>query len=197
MSRSSDGSAASTNDGNAQTPITIELDHVGPYSLFDRRRLVERWPLREGAVRSVFVVVRDVGRENVVEVAATEDQDPVEAFAACAADPAFGVRPCCRRPHGRFDDADAFRAEDLVELARELAVAITDQKPRPDVRVVELHQQVARLLSNPAAVGVGRDPGEVDAAGPELDEEQNVEALQEERVDREEVALEDARRLRS
>src|SRR6266536_3970592 len=82
----------------------IELDHVGPYSVFDRRRLVERWPLREGAVRSVFVVVRDVGRENVVEVAATEDQDPVEAFAACAADPAFGVRPCCRRPHGRFDE---------------------------------------------------------------------------------------------
>ena len=77
----------------------IELDHVGPYFLFDRRRLVERWPLREGAMRSVFVVVRDVGRENVLEVAATEDQDPVEAFAACAADPAFGVRPCCRRPH--------------------------------------------------------------------------------------------------
>jgi hypothetical protein len=62
--------------------------------------------------------------------------------------------------------------------------------------VVELHQQVARLLSHAAAVGVGRDLGEVDAAGRELDEEEDVEALEEEGVDGEEVALEDARCLR-
>jgi hypothetical protein len=33
-----------------------------------------------------------VGREDVVEVAAAEDKDPVEALAADAADPALGVR---------------------------------------------------------------------------------------------------------
>src|SRR5262249_12417614 len=66
-----------------------------------------------------------------------------------------------------------------------------------DIVVVELHQQVARLLSHPAAVGVGRDPGEVDAACRELDEEEDVEALAEERVEGEEVALEDARCLRA
>jgi len=51
----------------------IELDHVVPYSLFDRRRLVEWWPLRERSVRLVFVVVHGIGRENVLEVSATED----------------------------------------------------------------------------------------------------------------------------
>ena len=86
-------------------------------------------------------------------------------------------------------------AEDLVELTRELGVAITDQEARPYRFVVELHHQVACLLAHPAAVRVGRDPSQVHAATLQLDEEQNVEPFQEERVDGEEVALEDARRL--
>src|SRR5262249_60120642 len=138
----------------------------------------------------------DVGDEGMLEVASAEDQEPVEALAANAADPAFGVGARLRRSYRRFDDANAFGAEDLVELAAELAVAITDQKLRPDPLVVELHQEVARLLGHPAAVRIGGDPGEVHAASRQLHEEQDVEALQEERVDGEEVTLEDARRLR-
>jgi hypothetical protein len=38
-------------------------------------------------------------------------------------------------------------------------------------------------------------PGQMNTAARHFDEEEDVEALQEERVDREEVALEDARRL--
>src|SRR6266540_1130551 len=99
-----------------------------------------------------------------------------------------------RRPYRRFDDADAFGAEDLVELAAELAVSITDQEPRPDALVIERHHQVARLLGYPMTVGIGGDPSKANASGRKLDEKQNVEALQEERVDGEEVALQDARR---
>ena len=65
----------------------IELDHVGRNSLLGGRRLVERWPLREGAVWPVRVVVPRVGLEDLMEVTASEDQQPVEAFAADAADP--------------------------------------------------------------------------------------------------------------
>jgi len=64
-----------------------------------------------------------------------------------------------------------------------------------DAFLIEPHQQVARLLSYPPTVGVRRDPGQVNAASRELNEEQNLEPLQEQRVDREEIALEDARRL--
>src|SRR5262245_28489965 len=93
------------------------------------------------------------------------------------------MRPRLGRAHRRFDYADVFGAEDLVELTGELAVAVTDQNPRTaGAVVVELHQQVARLLSHPAAVGVGRDPRQVDAAGRKLDEEQGVEPLEEERI---------------
>src|SRR5215211_1058483 len=128
-------------------------------------------------------------------MAPADDEEPVEALPADAAHPAFGVRSRLRRPYRRLDDTDAFGAEDLIEVTAELAVAVTDEKPRPDAVVVEVHQQVAHLLGHPAAVRVGRDPGQVDAPSRQLDEEQNVEALQEQRVDGEEVALEDARRL--
>jgi hypothetical protein len=46
------------------------------------------------------------------------------------------------------------------------------------------------------AVGVGGDAGEVDAAGLQLDEEQDVVAAQQRGLDAEEVAGDDARRLR-
>ena len=88
----------------------------------------------------VIVVMSDVRRKDVVEVTAAEDQEPVEAFAPNASDPALGVCPRLRRANRRLDHPDAFGDEDLVELARELAVAVTDEKPRPRVLVVELHQ---------------------------------------------------------
>ena len=74
------------------------------------------------------VVVSDVAREDVVEVATAEDQELVEALAADAADPPLGVRPRLWRPHGCPDNPDLFGAEHLVELSGELAVAVTDKK---------------------------------------------------------------------
>jgi len=128
-------------------------------------------------------------------VAAANDQQPVEALAADAADPPLGMCPRLRRPHRRLDQPDAFGAEDLVELAGELAVSVADEESRPDFFVVELHQQVACLLGHPRAVRVGRDPGQVHAPGRELDKEQDIRPFEEDRVDGEEVALENARRL--
>src|SRR5262249_44065737 len=143
------------------------------------------------------VVMNNVGREDVLEVAPVQDQQPVETLTADAADPTFGVRSRLWRPDRRLDDTDSFGAEDLIEVTGELAVAVTDEKPRPGRQVVKLHEQVARLLGHPAAVRVGRDPGQVNAPSRQLDKEQDAEALQEQRVDGEEVALKDARRLRS
>ena len=68
-----------------------EVDHFGHRSLA-AGRLAERWPLPEGAVRPVLVMVLGVARENVLQVPAADDQEPVQAFAADASDPALGVR---------------------------------------------------------------------------------------------------------
>ena len=144
---------------------------------------------------SVRVVVHRVGVNDALEVAAAADQQPVKALAPQACDPALGVRPRPRCPHGRLDHTDAFGAEDLIEVARELAVTIADQKARPQPFVVESHQQVARLLGDPGSVRIGADPRKVDAAACKLNEKPDVEPFEEHGVDGEEVALEDARRL--
>src|SRR6266511_5090861 len=168
----------------------IEVDHVGEWLPVAERRLLAECP-----VRAMLVEMPDVSDEHVVEVAAADNQQSIEALATDAADPALGVCSRLGRPYRRLNHTDALGAEDLVEITSELAVAVADEKPRPDAFVAKLHEQVARLLGHPAAVRVGRDPGEVDAPGRKLYEEQHVEALQEERVDGKEVALQDARRL--
>ena len=82
-----------------------EVDHVASCLLVDRQ-LAERRLLPERAVRPMLVVMPRVGREDVVEVAAADDQEPVEAFAADASDPALGVRSRFRRPYRRSDYPD-------------------------------------------------------------------------------------------
>jgi hypothetical protein len=97
----------------------------------------------------VLVVVAAVDTENVLEVAASENEDSVEAVGAKRAHPAFGVGVRVRRPDRRADDLDALGAEDLVEGVRELRVAVVYEEPK-GVLVAELHDEVARLLRHPA-----------------------------------------------
>jgi len=71
---------------------TIEVNHVSEDLPPERRRLAERRPLPQRTVRAVLVVMRRVGRENVAEVTTANDEEPVEALAAGAADPTLGAR---------------------------------------------------------------------------------------------------------
>jgi hypothetical protein len=87
-----------------------------------RRSQVER------AVWTLLVEVADIDAEDVLEVAAADDQQPVEAFPAHAADPALAVSVRVRRPDRRADDADAFALEDAVEGPAELRVSVVDQR---------------------------------------------------------------------
>src|SRR5919106_2614357 len=144
----------------------------------------------------VLVVVVAVDAEHMLEVAAAEDEDAVEAVGADGADPALGVGVRVRRLDGRADQLDALAPEDLVEGVAELRVAVVDEKPER-LLVAELHDQVARLLDDPAAVRI-RGAGDVlDPPGRERYEEEHVDPLQEGRLHGEEVAGEHARRLRS
>ncbi len=101
---------------------------------------------RESAVRAFGVVVLDVDPQDMFEMSAADDQEPVEALVADRADESLreGVR--LRRLHQRVDDRDSFAAEQLVEGGGELAVAIVDQETRPLEKVGEA--EVARLLDD-------------------------------------------------
>src|SRR4051812_2331036 len=148
------------------------------------------------AVRTMPVVVIDVLPQHCSEVAGSDDQEVVEAFTAQGADETFRdrIRPGC--PDRGVDDADVGAGEYGVEGGGELAVPVADQEPEPVGAVAEVHQQVAGLLGNPGAGGVGSDPGEVHTATVVLYHDENVEAAQEHGVYVSEVDGEDAVGLR-
>src|SRR5918996_2100889 len=142
----------------------------------------------------VLVVMPAVGTEHVLEMLAAEDEDPVETVGADGSHPAFGVGVRVWRLDGRADHLDDLGAEDLVEGVAELLVAIVDEESEGLV-ISEFHDQVARLLGDPASVRT-RGTGDVlDSSRRQRDEEEDVEPLQELCLDGEEVAGERARRL--
>jgi hypothetical protein len=144
----------------------------------------------------VLVVVAAVDAEHVLEMAAADDEDPVEAVGANRAHPALGEGVRVWGLDRRANHLDALGPEDLVEGVAELRVAIVDGEPE-GVLVAELHDEVARLLSCPAAVRICGAGDVLDPPGREREEEEDVDPLQEDGLDRQEVAGEHARRLRS
>jgi SnoaL-like polyketide cyclase len=123
----------------------------------------------------------------VLELSAAGYQEPVEARAANAADPAFHVRVRVRRSHRRANDLDAVSRQDGVEDAREHGIAVMDKEPNLPLTIVELHQQVARLLKHPS--GFRTAAGDVlDTAATDRKEDEHVDTTQPDRVYREEVA---------
>ena len=94
------------------------------------------------------------------------------------------------------DDPQVGAGEDGVERGGELAVPVADQEPEPIAAIAEVHQQVAGLLGDPGAGGVGGDPRDVHAAAVVFDDDEDVEAAQERGVDVGEVDREDGMGLR-
>jgi hypothetical protein len=139
----------------------------------------------------------DVGAHHLLQVAAADDQKPIEALAAQAADPTLGVGLRPWRPHRRPDHAKAVGAEHLVEAARELAVAVTDEEAYWLLPLGERHHEVACLLGDPALARIRNHTTKVPAAAAQLDEEQHVQPAQPDGVDGQEVADDDRRGLRA
>src|SRR5215472_4801518 len=134
------------------------------------------------------VVVVDELRQHALQVPAAEDQEVVQALAPRCADKSLGhgVRP--RRSEGQTHDFDTLAAEDLVESGRELGIAIAEQELLGSkLALLQLPGQVARLLDHPSLVGAVGAAGEVNSTAADLDEEENVEPGQPDRVHQEEV----------
>jgi len=148
-------------------------------------------------VRPLAVVVADVDPKHVFELAAAEDEQPVEALAADAADPALDVRVRVGRLDRCADDLDVLAREESVEGGGELRVSVVDQEPHLPAAVVEVHQQVARLLEHPGRVWLAGAGQVLDAAAADGKNHEHVQAAKPDRVDGEEIAGEDRLALRS
>src|SRR6266545_1748333 len=107
-------------------------------------------------------------------MAAPDDEDAIEAVAADGAHPALGecvrVRRSDRRP-------DPLGAEDLVEGAAELRVAVMDQQLERLLLLGQLHDNVPGLLSHPGAVWAGCTGDELEPAPCQREEEKHVDPL--------------------
>src|SRR5215510_10517276 len=98
-------------------------------------------------MRALAVVVRGVAAEYGLEVAAADDQEPVEALGAKSADEALGEGVRLWGADRRVDHLDAFAVKDLVESSAEFAVAVMDQKPNPFEHAAKA--EIASLLCHP------------------------------------------------
>ena len=107
-------------------------------------------------MRPLAVVMGHVGAQHVFEVAAAEDQQPVETLAADGADEALGEGVRLRRTNRCPDHPDAFALEDLIEGEAELAVTVVDQEPRPFEDTAEV--EVACLLGAQPPLGLVVQP---------------------------------------
>ena len=93
------------------------------------------------------------------------------------------------------------RTSMAVKTASKAAVNLASRSRirnrKPPAGVVEVHEQVAGLLGQPGAGGVGGDAEDVYAAGGVLDDEEDVQPAQGDGVEMEQVAGQDRVRLRS
>ena len=138
----------------------------------------------QGPMRPMGVVVVQVHPEHLLQVPATHDEQPVQAFGADGPHPTLRIGVGVGRLHGYHQHLGARRAEHVVEPTAELRITVADKELQSASLVLQCEQQVAGLLGDPGGVGIGSHPGQVDAPGVEFDEEQDVEPSQPEGVDR-------------
>ena len=123
------------------------------------------------------VVVLDIAVEDAKEVAAAGEQEMVQAFPAHGADPALGDGVGVRGLYRCGDDLGADRAPEVIEGPGERAVAVADQEPDGGGLLSKRDGQVASLLGDPGAGGVGGDTREMDSSVVQLDEERHLQAV--------------------
>lgn len=141
-------------------------------------------------MRPLFGVVTHVGTEHAIEMPTPEDQDVVQAFRADGPYEPLGEGVGPWRPAGGADDLDFFRPEYLVERTRELRVAVVQR-----YLIAVSRSATARFLACcviHAESGCAGRAHHVHSPRRDLDEEQDIERLQPERLHGEEIAGQDA-----
>ena len=86
---------------------------------------------------------------------------------------------------------EALGCKNGVEGGGNLAVIVMDQEAQSRLLGPEFPYQLSGLLGDPLLIGVSCDPGEMNTAGTQFDEEKNVKSLQPEGLDCKEIAGQD------
>jgi len=139
-------------------------------------------------MRSPRIEVGDVFVQHPLQVALVEDDHMVQTLIPRRSDPPLRERVRPRRPHGGPDPFDAEPLHAAIKLDPEPAVSVADQIPR---RVPVPTTRVHNLLSSPFGGGMSGHPSLQNLAGLVVHHEEDVQRLEEDRVNTEEVARPD------
>jgi hypothetical protein len=137
-------------------------------------------------VRTMPVVVLEMDPEDLLQMTTANDQQPVQALSADGTDPPLRIGVRVRGLERRNEHLGTLGVEHVVEATTELRVPVADKKAHPPAAFGQHHEQVAGLLGDPGATGVGSHASEMDPASVMFDEEQDIEPSQPDGVDREE-----------
>ena len=145
---------------------------------------------RQRSMWTMAVVVVEEDGEDSLEVPLVEDQQVVETLGADCPDEAFSDGIGLRGTNGCAENLDGLAPKHLVEPVREGPVAIANQKPEGLCAVSDRPGQLACALRAPQRGGMRRAAGEVDAATAQFNDEEHVQPLQADGLDREEICCE-------
>ena len=149
------------------------------------RRL--RWREGQRALWPVPVVMIDEHFKGPLEVLLVQNQQLVETFRADGAHESLGDTVGLGRAKRRTNNLNPLASEHLVKPVGEFLIAIANQKPHRFRALGHGSGQLPRLLNDPWRVGIRRATGHLHAAAAQLDEKEDVEPLQPDRLDREEI----------
>jgi hypothetical protein len=130
------------------------------------------------SVGPVTVVMVDVGRQHALEMAARENEKPVQTLPPHGPNPTLGECVRSRCLDRSSDHLEPLALEDLIEGAQELGVMVVNQKPDAGHPFIHADDEVSRLLCDPRAVGIGGTAGKQHLPGRKLDEEEHIQPPQ-------------------
>jgi hypothetical protein len=132
------------------------------------------WLKLQRSVWPSAVVVGAVLGEDGLKVPLAEDQDAVGELGSGGQDEAFGEAVRSRTARRDLHGVDPGAGQDGVERCGELAGAVADEEPEGVGAVVEVHEQIAGLLSGPRSGRVAGRAEDVQVAGADLEGEEEI-----------------------
>src|SRR5262249_31337039 len=127
------------------------------------------------------------GSDRSFEMLLIQNEQPVETLRPYGSYEALGNRIRLRHSKRRAQDLNLLRPKHLVETLSELLIPISDQKLNGFRTIREGPRQLPGLLRDPGRRRRRRAAGHMDPAASQLNEEEDIQPRQPDRLHREEI----------
>src|SRR5688572_6826132 len=138
-------------------------------------------------MRPVLVVMSHEHIKNTLQVLLVQNQHPVETFRADRVHKPLSHPVGLRGAKRRANNLDPVASKQLVKSVRKFLIPITNQEAHPFGALRYGPRYMSGLLRHPQRVRRRSASGQMHSAAAQLDEEQHVEPLQPDCLDREKV----------